>query len=175
MQVCKKYVKGWEEEEGCRAGRRSEDSSTTRNRWSCSFSYIVFVHVCARVCVFSKKKKKKKLFLRTHLDDRSCSALYFGSMTQYSEGFPPCSQACFSEPSLPPCLPSSSHPSLLFPSLGPPAGCTEVSVCGMALLWDWQGKQRFSPASKTSSRLSRVVPNVMKQYLGRLFSLPPTG
>lgn len=54
----------------------------------------------------------KKLLLRTHLDDRSCSALYFGSMTQYSEGSPPCSQACFSEPSLHPSIPACPHPAI---------------------------------------------------------------
>lgn len=115
-----------------------------------------------------------KTLLLTHLDDRSCSPLYFGSDYTILKGFPPCSRTCFSEPSFPPSLPSSIHPSVS--SLARPCSGLHRGEC----VWDGvaaglTGKQRFSPASKTSSWLSRVVPNVMKQYLGRLFSLPPTG
>lgn len=78
---------------------------------------------------------------------------------------PPRGQMCFSERS----LPLFPHPPFL--SFARPSSGLHRGEC----VWDGvavrpMGKQRFSLASKTSSRLLRVVPNVTKLELGRLFS-----
>lgn len=163
---CRKEGREDGEEKGCRVGSSSKDSSTMRNRWWCSFSYSICVRVHVWVCFL-------KTLLLTHLDDRSCSPLYFGSSDTILKGFPPYTHRLVFQ-SHPSVLPSSVHPA--FSSLARPCSGLHRGEC----VWDGvavgpTGKQRFSPASKTSSWLSRVVPNVMKQHLGRLFSLPPTG
>lgn len=74
--------------------------------------------------------------------------------------------------SLPSLLPA--HPSVLPPSTlaRPCSGLHRGERVWDGVAVGLTGKQRFSPASKTSSRLSGVVPNVMKQCLGRLFFSP---
>lgn len=72
-------------------------------------------------------------------------------------------------------FPSSHSPSFLLsfsPLARPCSGLHRGERVWDAVAAGLTGKQRFSPASKISSWLSRVVPNVMKQYLGRLF-FPP--
>lgn len=131
------------ETEGWRGGGSSEDSATMRNRWPCSFGYAASEHV--RVCFL-------KTLLLTHLDDRSC---VLAATTAALPGFFLLAvrlvfQSLF--------LPSPVRPSPSL-SLGPSSGLHrgEREWDGVAV--GPAGKQRFSPASTTSSRLSRVEPS----------------
>lgn len=157
-------MKGWSGG-GCRVGNSSEDSSTMRNRWLCSFSYTICAHVYVRECV-------PRTLLLTHLDDRSCSLLHLGSDDTILKRFSSLRSDMFFS-AYPPSFPSSTHPSIhvsFFFSARPCSGLHRGERVWDGVAVGLTGKQQFSPASKTSSQLSRVVPNVMKRCLGRLFS-----
>lgn len=119
------------DEEGSSVGSSPEDSTATRNRWWCSSTYMA----CVRewLCFLTT-------LLLTHLDERSCGPLCLATMTAALKPFPP-------------TTPSFIHPSLS--SIAPPSSRLHRGEC----VWDGvavglTGKQRFSPASISSSLLS---------------------
>lgn len=125
--------------------------------------------VCVRVCF------PLKLYCEHIWMTEAASPLYFGSGDTTLKRFSSSRSGLFFR-----AFPSSIRPSVrpsFLPSL--PLARPSSGLHRGECVWDGvavglTGKQRFSLASKTSSRLSRVVSNVIKQYLGRLFSLPPT-
>lgn len=154
----KEETKGWRGG----GGGSSEISTTMRNRWPCSFGYAASEHL--RVCFL-------KTLLLTHLDDRSC---VLAATTAALPGLFLLLLAVrlvFPSLFLPSPIPPSVRPSPSL-SLGPSSGLHrgEREWDGVAV--GPAGKQRPVQRAHGCQEWGRVV---MKQYLGRLFSLSPTG
>lgn len=113
----KKGGRGKSKAEDRKYGGSSENSSTMRNRWLCYLNYIVSECVCCQ---------------KTSLLTRFGWANFLWQWWRYSEALLLARS--------PPLHSSFFNPSFLH--LRPAAASTEVSVCGTALLWDWQRGNR---------------------------------